>query len=134
MWLLSSFVFQYLNGKLEYVKEIFTLFPNQLNIEIIVIPQGVIKLHIAELEDEITEINSIKINGQTLVENIVLLKGDTKIVSVVDFDKVEIIGTYRTDYKNRAIENLKYRNKIIGQYIKTVANTTYHNTVQTLSV
>lgn len=114
------------NGETLYVKELFALYPAIIHIEKFIVPKNIVNFTIAELEDEETLIESIKINQKTISKNITLNKGETINFNVSEFDCIEILGTYKSDYQKRTIENLVYRNKIIGKYIKeTVANNGY---------
>jgi hypothetical protein len=108
------------NGTSIYVKELFSLYPNKMNIEKFIIPKGINRFIIAELEDEKTFIELIKINGEIVVENLTLVKGESKFLEVTEFDVIEILGKYETNYLSRTIENLNYRNRVIGQFMKSL--------------
>jgi len=95
-WLCGScpHLFFVINGKIKYQGEIFNVSPNQLHTVSIQIPDGVDKLIIAELEQEITKINKILINKTLIETNISMAENDFYCLKVTPFDTVEIEGKY----------------------------------------
>lgn len=82
------------NSELKYQGEIFSVRPNQIQIERIIIPNFVSELVIAELEQEITFINYIKKNELLQDSEIVINEGATYSIMVYPDDCIELEGKY----------------------------------------
>lgn len=84
-----------------------------------IVPSNVHTLLIAEIEDEITEIEIIKINGQHYKSNLTLHNSDFIKIPVNTGDLIELIGKY---IPNQPVDkNLPQgvkRNELIGSFLK----------------
>lgn len=102
------------DGCQQYCKKILVAFSNRIGSDIFSVPDKVSKIIIRELEDEITYLNKIHINGVMVYENIVLKKGESILIDVTPLDKVVIEGYYKPN--NIGVERLNdfwYRNDMI---------------------
>lgn len=98
------------NGQLKYQGEIFSVKPNHIQKEQILIPDMVSGLIIAELEQEVTFINYLKKN-ESIIENQMLLEnGQVYSISVSPNDFIELEGKYElTKFSERALPiKMKY--------------------------
>ena len=59
-----------------------------------VVPDGIKKIIIAELEDEITQIQTIKLDGKVHLSNLELQKGEEIEITVSSGQKIEVVGKY----------------------------------------
>ncbi len=82
------------NGQLKYQGEIFSIKPNHIQKEQILIPDMVSELIIAELEQEVTFINYLKKNELIIENQIVLEYGQVYSISVSPNDFIELEGKY----------------------------------------
>ncbi len=105
------------NGKLRYGGELFAKLPGIYNSEHLTTPKGSSKLIIAELEDEYTIIKHLSINGEVVLENYRMDKGDVLQFETNPGDLVELNGAYFTEHDTRQAENLQFRNIMIGEFM-----------------
>ncbi len=111
-----------LDSKLEYVRELLTQTPGKEMVEEIVFPENVKAFVIAELEDEVTYINSIMINGKITFSNVTLNKGDNLEFDVQPGDKMQLKGYYISQKETVNEEDkVVIRNKIIKEFLKQQA-------------
>lgn len=102
------------DGAQFYQGELFLACNGQKVQEDFTIPKGVSAIIIRELEDEVTEIDLVLINGKVKLRNAQLNKGDTLKLPVQPFDAVKIIGKYIPDYPRKFdVNDLWKRNHLI---------------------
>lgn len=89
--------FKFKNGKVRYQGEILNVLPNIIQIEKIEVLNKISTIIIAELEQETTEIEYIKINNIKVSNSIKLTEGQIFEFHVEQFDKIEIKGSYYTN-------------------------------------
>ena len=82
---------------LKYQGEILNELPNQTKTESFVVPNGVSEIVIAELEQETTYINFIRINDREVSNDIVLREGEFHSIAVSANDKISLHGKYVLD-------------------------------------
>lgn len=108
---------------LYYERELLTHCESIVGKDSFIVPSNVNTLFIAEIEDEITEIEIIKINGQQYKSNIILRNSDFIKIPVNSGDIIELIGKY---IPNQPVDkNLPQgikRNELVGSFLKA-----YHN-------
>lgn len=99
-----------------YCRKILVAFSNSMGSDLIVIPEQVSKIIIRELEDEISYLKCIQINGVMVNEEVVLKKGESIIIDVAPFDKVVIEGYYKpTNLGVESLNDFWHRNMMIIQ-------------------
>ena len=81
---------------LTYVGELFDALPNIRSKESVIVPKGIKYLVIAELEQEVTTIDNIIVNGIKKISNIKLRTGDSLKLPINELDNVLIEGHYNT--------------------------------------
>jgi len=99
-----------------YCRKILVAFSNRMGSDSFVIPDQVSKIIIRELEDEISYLKKIQINGVTVNDDVVLKKGESITIDVAPFDKVVVEGYYKPT--NLGVERLNdfwHRNMMIIQ-------------------
>ena len=104
--------------KISYGRELLAHCDSNIGKDSFGIPPNVHSIIIAEIEDETTEIVSIKINGEIYAENIILVKTDFIKVPVSPGSIVKIIGQYIPNH----VVNFKppqgtQRNNIVGNFL-----------------
>jgi hypothetical protein len=108
----------FLSSKLVYVRELLSQCENYVGTDEFLIPNGVKKVVIAELEDEITEIVSIKLNGVEITSNEILKKGQMRAFPVSPCDQVEIVGQYVSQLQvNHTLPTGRVRNSLIHTFL-----------------
>jgi hypothetical protein len=108
MWLCGCcphLFFVTINGKPIYYKEILKNPSSTYDTELILIPRGIQKIMISELEDEKTFISQVWRNNTLIVKKRILKKGDKIIIDVEPNDKIKIIGRYSPQYKTKSTTN-----------------------------
>jgi hypothetical protein len=80
--------------RLRYMRELFAQKPQELQTEQVIVSSEVDALLIAELEEEQTNIDEIRVNGETYLRGLLLEKGDSVWIPVQPGDIVELIGCY----------------------------------------
>ncbi len=101
-----------------YAREILAHCNTRIGIDQFTAPRNITKIIIAEIEDEITEIVSLAINGKIILEN-TYLKKDQYIQILVDpEDHIEIIGQYIPYIagKEKRLYGGK-RNELVGKFL-----------------
>lgn len=108
----------YVNETVSYSRELLTDCESKMGTDFFTVPENVKSIIIAEVEDEITEIISIKINGITYLENILLKKYDFIKIPSCSGKNIEIIGQYisNTITDNNILKGVK-RNEIISNFL-----------------
>lgn len=104
--------------EISYSKEILSQCCLKHGKDFIRIPEKIESIIIAELEDELTEITSIKINGRVVLENHRLNKNETLSINVNSGAYVEISGRY-IPYKMelKGIPSGIKRNELISDFL-----------------
>lgn len=111
------------NGNQEYVRELLVTSSMKKGIDKFLIPENVYEIKIRELEDEITFIESIRINNAEIYQNIILEKGQCFSLTVSPFDTVTIVGHYEPFRPSKPkINDIWKRNEIVKESNKTFNN------------
>ena len=85
------------NNKLNYQGEIFNVLPDQMQTEEIIVPKGITKIIIAELEQETTYIEKIIKNETLVAEKVFLSENEFYSFSVSKNDVITLNGKYTLD-------------------------------------
>lgn len=108
----------YMTTQLFYVRELLAHCENVIGRDEVKIPEGITKVVIAELEDEITEFVSIKVNEIEIASNIKLEKGQTIEIEVNPNDYIRVVGQYLPVAQSNGMFSVgRYRNSIIFDYL-----------------
>jgi len=118
--------FKFKNGELKYQGEILNVLPNTFQIEKFEIKSDITNIIIAELEQEITEIEYIKLNNIKVLNSIRLKEGQSFELPVEQFDKIEIKGRYYTYSENFELMPKLKKQHLIGTFKKTMPNNVYN--------
>jgi len=102
-------------GGRSYLGELFATAPGSQQVHEIVVPNGATALLLAELEDEITVVECLDINGRRLHRDVTLTKGDTLRVEVRAGDRCSFIGYYQSATNRRTDPWM--RNMVIGAFV-----------------
>ncbi|MEZ8446759.1 MULTISPECIES: hypothetical protein [Vibrio] len=105
--------------KIVYERELLASCVSNVGEDLFVVPSSVSRLVIAEIEDEITTIKCLSVNGNALVHDLTLKKGDAYEFNVNEGDVVEIVGLYEpylSQMSNIPVGNK--RNDLICNYIR----------------
>ncbi len=84
----------YVGNVVHYIRELLPLCENRIGEDSFIIPEGIHKIIIAELEDEISEIESIRIDGQVVLSEIKLEKGEKIELAVSSGQYIDVVGRY----------------------------------------
>ena len=117
-WAMGSCPFLFFrsqNGRIEYVRELFAEGPSIYSIETIVVPSGISGLIVAELEREVTFIQSAAINGRRLPIDLELNRGDCWELPVQCGDEVQLIGKYVPEMLGQ--QDPLHHNQVIGDFV-----------------
>ena len=102
------------NGKQHYFREILKNASNSMGVDKLVIPKGVVKVIIRELEQEVTNIIEIKMNDIIIINDVKLCEGEKLTFDVCSGDSIEISGIYYPIYKGKSkINDMWFRNNLI---------------------
>ena len=82
------------NGFQQYSRELLVPYSGEFGDDCFTIPSLISHVIIRELEDEITYLEKITLNGVTILKDQVLNKGDSLEFKVNPNDEVKIIGKY----------------------------------------
>ena len=108
----------FVDSEKRYIRELLALCENRVGEDSFVIPDGVKKIVIAELEDEITKIEALKIDGKTHLSNLELKKGEELEINVSYGQKIEVTGKYLPLVSiNHDLPTGRARNTIIYDYM-----------------
>lgn len=107
-------------GQLSYFCELFARAPGKQQEHIVIVPDDTAALVLAELEDEITVIDCLAVNGRRRSSDIRLGKGDTLRIEVREIDECTFTGHYETTTDPRSIEPWM-RNQLICAFIDSCA-------------
>lgn len=102
-----------------YERELLAHCESKVGSDSFIVPNNVHTIYIAEIEDEITEIDIIKINGQKYKSNILLNKSDFIKITVNKGDRIKLIGKYvpnHTPDKGQAPGVI--RNELIARFLQ----------------
>jgi hypothetical protein len=115
--------FKTIDSKQEYSRELLVSSSDNYGVDYILIPPLISHVIIRELEDEITYLDRIIVNGTELLKNKVLHKGDFLEFPVSPNDRIEIYGKYVPLKNNNAKTNdLWVRNHLVMN-----SNNNYNN-------
>ena len=106
------------NENIIYARELLAHCQNSLGIDVFVVPENMNEIIITEIEDEITFIKSITINGEIVTNNLILNKGQHFRFFIEAGSKVTVIGYYIPD--SQSIQNIPKgikRNELIGDFL-----------------
>jgi hypothetical protein len=117
--------FKLKNGEVKYQGEILNVLPNVFHIEKFRIANNVSSLIIAELEQETTEIEYLKINNTNVYSSIKLVEGQSIELPVEQFDLIEIKGRYYTKTNTFEIMPKLRKQDLIRTWKKTMPNNVY---------
>lgn len=106
------------NDEIKYVRELFYRKPDEFQVEEIIVPKDTEALIIAELENELTFIESISRNKKISSVNEWLEKGMYKVIPVVGGEHLEIRGKY--SFLGTSLVELppSVKQRIIRKFIK----------------
>jgi hypothetical protein len=108
----------FVSNEKRYVRELLALCENSVGEDSFVVPDGVNKIIIAELEDEITQIQTIKLDGKVHLSDFELKKGEEIEIPVSSGQKIEVAGKYIPLVTiNHDQPTGRIRNTIIYDYI-----------------
>ncbi len=107
--------FRFQHGHVEYVKELFAERPARRANETITVPPGVRGMIVAELEREMTCVESMSVNGRHQLINLTLHRGDWWEVSVGCGDEIHLVGWYVPELPGR--QDPLYHNQLICDFI-----------------
>lgn len=103
--------------ELLYFSELFARVPGKLQEHVVTVPNGVTALVLVELEDEITVVERIDINGRREHEHVILTKGDTLRIKVGAGDCCIFLGYYQ-GATNRTTAPWR-RNEVVDTFIRS---------------
>jgi hypothetical protein len=103
-------------GTLRFSGHLFGNRPRVPQDQVLVIPPEVNELIFAELEEEVTQILEVRVNGRRVESNITLAKGQSFSLRVRQGDKVEVTGAYYPLHPARSIQPspMKKNEEIVG--------------------
>jgi hypothetical protein len=101
--------------ELSYLGELFARAPGESQEHVVVVPTCATALVLAELEDEITVVECVAINGRRLGKDVTLTKGDTLRVELRAGDRCTFIGYYQSATNRRPEPWM--RNEVISTFI-----------------
>lgn len=109
---------------ISYEKELLSHCQSIVGEESFTTPNGITSIIIAEIEDEVTYIDNITINGSTYLENITLKKFEYIEISVSSRDVIKIVGKYipNNPRNQHQISQSIIRNKAVGIFIEEFKN------------
>jgi hypothetical protein len=98
--------------------------PNTIKPELVVVPDGIAEVIVAELEDEVTFIKSVIKNQKEIAANLRLQRGDCLRLLVQSGNMLEISGYYSPTVKARQlVDSPMHKNEALVQFL---ARTTQH--------
>jgi|WetSurMetagenome_2_1015567.scaffolds.fasta_scaffold11941_4 hypothetical protein len=107
------------NGNLRYFREILIASSKRIGIDSLIIPKGIDKILICELETEVTYILDLKINDKLIFKDVKLCRGEELVVDVCENDRILIKGFYFPFFDAiNSFNDYWHRNKLIENYIK----------------
>lgn len=121
-WMIGScpHLFFQINEEICYKKELLANCELVTGNEVFHIPRNVTSFIIAEIEDELTEIEYILINNNIHEKNIVLHKSEYIKIPVSEHDMIEVRGKYTPYTSNSTFKaSANIRNKLVGNFLKS---------------
>lgn len=108
----------YVNDTASYVRELLALCESCIGEDVFVVPNNVDSIIIAEIEDETTEINSIKIDGEICAQDIVLRNSEFIEIQVLAGSIVQVIGQYLPcGIANKNLPQGIKRNDLVSKFL-----------------
>lgn len=112
-------LFSLKDDKITYERELLASSVSMLGKDVFVVPSSAHRLVIAEIEDEVTYVKCMSINGNMLVQNMTLKKGDAYEFDVNEGDLIEIVGFYQPYIEQSSNAPLgNKRNDLICNYMR----------------
>ncbi len=113
----------FIQSEVRYERELLAHCETTVGQDEFIVPKGVNSLIIAEIEDEVTEIESIHIDGDLYLENLILDKSEYIEIPVSEFAEVVIVGRYvpNSSANKKFPQGIK-RNDLVGQFIFSQSN------------
>ena len=109
----------FISDKIEYKREILARSENLPGKDEIVIPDDVFKIVIAEVEDEVTYLQSVRVNSKLYLENIKLCKGEYIEIDVSPGACIELKGYYVPATISNEMNPLgDKRNELVGGFMR----------------
>ena len=110
--------FQRIDSSIAYHGEIWSEASSQIQIAKVAVPDSVSYLIVAELEEETTEVYEICVNGQRILSNLTMSRGDFIRIPVSPNDSVVLSGSYRP---NQTVQNKRidpwWKNNLVNGFI-----------------
>lgn len=129
-WFIGScphLIFVQADEKLNYIGELFNKAYPIIETREFVVPRGVQGLFIAELEDEITFIEHLKVNEKLVFKSKKLQKGEQISLAISEGSIVEVKGYYLPINEIPQFSDACFQqNRIVKQYMKKAYNKHYH--------
>jgi len=108
------------DGTTEYLREIIASGRDVFQIEFLVASEHAVGFEVAELEDEITAIKAVNVDGQQQCSNFVLRRGESIRISARPGQRLEITGKYTLNSdQEKADSNSVVLNDMIRRWKKT---------------
>jgi hypothetical protein len=107
--------FRNADGRLAYLREIFSKGPRLLQKHSLEIPEGVFGVVLAELEHEETSLAWIEVNGQAAVSERLLRFGESVAVCVKPGDTVVLVGAYTPRTTTR--QDPLFQNRCVWEFL-----------------
>ena len=98
-----------------YLGELFARQPGRSQTERVIVPEGTTALLIAELEQESTTIERVRVNGRLYSSVIFLNKGDTVELAVRSGDAIELTGFYTA--RHSGLPDPWLRNSVVHEFM-----------------
>ena len=112
--------FQY--DRLVYVRELLAHCENRTGVDRFVIPESVSKIVVAELEDEVAEIDLLTVDKTIILSGLRLAKGEQIEIDVYPGASCEVIGQYRPKVAIQSDAPMgRIRNSLIYEFLNSCA-------------
>lgn len=108
----------FVGERVSYAREILAHCNSKIGIDQFIVPKDITSMVIAEIEDEITEIISLSINGEAYLKNISLKKTQFIEIQVSPGSKITVIGQYLPDatVKGGGLCGVR-RNELVSKFL-----------------
>jgi len=103
-----------------YSREILAHCDSKVGIDYFKVPKDRTAMVIAEIEDELTEIVSLSINGKKYLQNVSLKKNQFIEIPVMPGSRIEVVGQYLPEVaaKQKFLYGVK-RNELVSKFLRT---------------